>query len=292
MTNATAIEKQTNRTDLMFGEKGEIYALANRIKVMVPGGQKLSDNEAMALAQVSTVTKLNPFIGEIWYIPGKGPMIGIKGARRLDQESTAKKGGYSFPRFTVCPPAEAGANEAQVKDCAYAFKCEIEDSASTLAFQKMFTEILASLRESGCTDPVGEARQILGSRPVWTGYGFSTRSEESRMNKVQLAQKRAESNALGRRLVLPFGVEVSAAESVHEYVDVKAVDVTTIVQQNENPDPVTDDTWTRWLTTAKRADKAGIPHSEIKRDAVINDDLVAYIQEVSGFIQEAERQSA
>lgn len=287
MTNS--IEKTTTRTDLMFGEKAEIYALANRIKVMVPGGQKLSDNEAMALAQVSTVTKLNPFIGEIWYIPGKGPMIGIKGARRLDQESTSKKNGYSFPRFTSCPPEEAGANETQAKDCAAAFKCEIEDSAATLAFQKMFTETLASLREAGSADPVGEARQILGTRPVWTGYGFSTRSEESRMNKVQLAQKRAEANALGRRLVLPFGVDVSPAENAQEYVDAKAEDVITV---SESPDPVTNETWNHWLTTAKRADKAGIPHSEIKRDAVVNADLVAYIEEVTGFIQEAQAQAA
>src|SRR5262245_20468210 len=95
-----------------YGNSEDIYSLAKRIKVMVPGGNKLTDSEAQALAQVSIVTKCNPFIGEIWYIPGRGPMIGIKGARRHGNEDVKEAGGkdsYWFPELLPCSALESGA---------------------------------------------------------------------------------------------------------------------------------------------------------------------------------------
>lgn len=284
----TGIQTQT---EITFGQSADIVALSKRIKIMVPGGSKLSDNEAMALAQVSQVTRLNPFIGEVWYIPGRGPMIGIKGARRMDQEAVTLKGGYSFPLFTPCSGDEAGANETQMKDIHAAFKCEITDSLAIASYQKLFLETINSLRSAECKDPVGEAKQIVGPRPVWTGYGFSTRAEESRMNKVQLAQKRAEANALGRRIIIPFGVEVSSSENAVEYINAKVTNME-IIEEGKNPDPVKNETWNKWIAVAERADKAQIPHSQIKRDKVTELDLGAYIEEILPFVLDAERQTS
>lgn len=208
------------QTALVFGEKVELQALANRIKTMTPGGKNLSDNEAMALAQVSHLTALNPFIGELWYIPGSGPMVGIRGSRRYGNEQIKHEGGpdaYWSPHFFVCDPEEAGVPSG-VKVAAV-YRCEIHDSVSTRQYQKMILETINAFREGGAPDPFGEAVKIVGPKPLWVGYGYSTPDEKSKMNKAALARKRAEADALKRRFYIPFGAGVSEYEDRGEMVE-------------------------------------------------------------------------
>lgn len=192
-----------------YGTKEELTTMAVRFKTALRGGDKLNNNELIALAQITNITHLNPFIGELWYIPGKGPMIGIAGARRLWNEKSAAGGGWSSVDIQPCTGQEAGYT-GDVKDLAAAFKATAHDSAATAQYQKMFTETIKVMRESGSQDPFGDAKQICGPRPQWEGFGFSTVSETSRMNKTQLARKRAEADALKKCINVPFGLEVSA----------------------------------------------------------------------------------
>ena len=221
-----------------YGESEEIFAFAKRVKVMVPGGNKLSDSEAQALAQVSYVTGLNPFIGEVWYIPGRGPMVGIKGARRCGNEEISKAGGpdaYWFADTQPCSPQEAGAPDGE--NVAAAYKSVITDSVSTAKYQKMLIETISAMREAGSPDPVGEAKQIIGKKPEWIGCGYSTVSEQSKMNKQALAMKRAEADALKRKFSIPFGADVAAGENAVDagaWVEAQAADVTDIA-----PHPMT-----------------------------------------------------
>lgn len=201
-----------------YGNKMDVISLSQRIKIMVPGGNKLTDSEAQALAQVSLVTTCNPFIGEIWYIPGRGPMIGIKGARRHGNEQIEKAGGlqaYWTADLHPCSGEDAG-YKGDTKDLAAAYKCTITDSVSTMGYQKMILETIAALRAGGSQDPVGEAREICGTRPQWIGYGFATVSEQSKMNKQALAMKRAEADGLKRKFDIPFGADVAGADSASE----------------------------------------------------------------------------
>lgn len=211
-------------TNVILGEYADIEVFAKRIKQLMRGGEKLSNNDAMGLAQFSKVTGLNPFIGECWWIPGSGAMVGIAGARRLEQEQARQTGGASFPNITVCDAAEAGATEAELKDVVAAFRCEINDSHASWAYQKMFSATLDSLRQSGVIDPVPVAREICGPRPSWVGYGYSKKSEPSRMNKIQLARKRAEADALKKRIAIPFGAEISDSDVSPDYIDAPAED--------------------------------------------------------------------
>jgi hypothetical protein len=211
-------------TDIVFGNSDEIQQFAARIKLMMRGGDKLSGPEALALAQVAKVTGLNPFIGECWYISGSGPMVGIAGARRLDQEDTTKRGGYSTVNLIPVPPEEAGALEFEIKDVVAAFRAEISDSQATLEYQRMFSAALQSLREAGVADPVPEARWICGPRPMWVGYGYSTKGERSRMNKTQLARKRAEADALKKKIVIPFGAQIAETDQAPDYIEAQATD--------------------------------------------------------------------
>ncbi len=215
---ATNLQNKNTAIIQQYGQADDVYILAKRIKVMVPGGNKLQDSEAQALAQVSLVTQCNPFIGEIWYIPGRGPMIGIKGARRHGNQQIEEAGGptaYWVPDMKPCSGPEAGYT-GKTEDLESAWCCTITDSVSTLSFQKMFLETVNVLRAAGSKDPVGEAREICGKRPEWKGYGFATRSENSKMNKQALAMKRAEADALKKKFDIPFGAEVANGDTAFE----------------------------------------------------------------------------
>jgi hypothetical protein len=231
-----------------YGQADDIYTLAKRIKVMVPGGNKLNDSEAQALAQVSLVTQCNPFIGEIWYIPSRGPMIGIKGARRHGNQQILEAGGkeaYWFPDLKPCTGEEAG-YKGDIKGLEAAYKCTITDSVSSRAYQQMFLETVNSLRAAGSKDPVGEAREICGKRPEWNGYGFSTVAEQSKMNKQALAMKRAEADALKRKFDIPFGAEVASGDTALEaeasdWVETPPTNMSDTVDQTFKPADVLDE---------------------------------------------------
>ena len=80
MKNNVALEQ--------YGERDALSEMVHRVKHCVPNGKRLKDAEVLSLAQVALATGLNPFTGEIWYIPGKGPMAGIKGLRRRAREQS------------------------------------------------------------------------------------------------------------------------------------------------------------------------------------------------------------
>ena len=58
-------------------------ALADKLRFMVVGGKKLTDEEIKALAQFAVVQDLNPFNQECYYLPRYGPYAGIVGIRKL-----------------------------------------------------------------------------------------------------------------------------------------------------------------------------------------------------------------
>ena len=192
-----------------YGDKTELVGMATRFKTALRGGDKLNNNELIALAQVSKLTRLDPFIGELWYIPGKGLMIGIAGARRLWNEKSAAGGGWSSVDIQPCSPADAG-YVGDIKDLAGAYKATAYDSSASLQYQKMFLETIAAMRAAGEADPFASAKDICGPRPQWVGYGYATVSETSKMNKTALARKRAEADALKKCINIPFGLTVSA----------------------------------------------------------------------------------
>jgi len=317
----TVMQKADN-TNLTFGSYGDIETLSKRIKLMVKGGDKLTPNEAMALAQVASVTHLNPFIGEVWYIPGKGPMVGIAGARRLEQERTSGQGGYSWPIVTPCAPEEAGATEIEIKDVVAAFKVEINNSAATADYQRLFSATLEAVRGAGVADPFAAAKEICGPRPVWVGYGYSKKTDQSTMNKMQLARKRAEADALKKCIVIPFGAQVADTEVSPAYLDVQATDIKVTrteadnmrelgiqtgapewegtpeeweteppKQQAENPDPIDDKAWDKWLALCHRAEKVDVRYALVDRKNTTKSDLRAGYNELLQFVKDAEQQA-
>lgn len=61
--------------------------------------------------------------------------------------------------------------------------------------------------------------------------------------------------------------------------------------QTENPDPVKDATWKAWADLVRRANAVNVPHSDVERAKTTDGDLLAYIQEITPFVRDAEDQA-
>lgn len=163
-----------------------IERLAERIKRCVPNGDRLDNNEALALAQIAVSTDLNPFVGELYYIPGKGPHIGIEGLRRKASEQST---------YSMAPPramdndeiAEHGLKDGDVGRVAELYRHDILARA---------VEINKAAEEP-----------IIPIKPI-VGVGIWKKGDQFPKGKspAWVASKRAEADALkkGFNIVMPF----------------------------------------------------------------------------------------
>ena len=69
-------------TLVQYGDRDQVRELGSRIKRFLPNGNKMESVDALSLAQLSIAHGLNPFIGDVWWIPKKGIMVGINGLRK------------------------------------------------------------------------------------------------------------------------------------------------------------------------------------------------------------------
>ena len=77
----------------IYGNREDVREIETRLEVLIVGGRALNPNERRALAQVAVAHGLDPFNGEAWIIPGSGPMIGIKGLRKLARRQLRREHG-------------------------------------------------------------------------------------------------------------------------------------------------------------------------------------------------------
>jgi len=81
-------------TVIARGDRQDVLALASRIKRFLPGGDKYTDTEALALAQLGLALDLNAFLGDIFYLKkgtrAIGLMVGIKGDRKIARRNGAR----------------------------------------------------------------------------------------------------------------------------------------------------------------------------------------------------------
>jgi len=192
MTNALVERKESKIA--AWGDRNEIREIARRVQLMAPGAKKLSEEEALALAQGAVAHGLDPFNGEIWYIPGSGLMAGIKGLRKAAREQL--KGNYWCEFNQITDPDVMA--QLDIPRDALAFECVLRDSETITAYSESFK------RMNEQNVPIDVILDVLGSRPYTTGYGYVESGEKSRMTPIQLARKRAEADAIKRRFDLPF----------------------------------------------------------------------------------------
>ncbi len=187
-----------------WGDRAEVREMARRVQLMVPGGRKLKTNEALALAQAAVAHGLDPFNGEIWYIPDSGLMAGIKGLRKAARRQI--KGNF-WPEFEQItdPDLRRG---LFIPEGALAYRCILRDTETILAY----AEAWKSMAQNGV--PVELIPKMIGDRPYCEGVGYYMPGERTKMAPAQVAMKRAEADALKRRFDLPFAIPSGDVDAI------------------------------------------------------------------------------
>jgi len=176
-----------------FGERDAIREMTDRLTKMLPGTVRLTQQEALTVAQVAVAHGLDPFNGEVWGLKGEnekwyGVMVGIKGLRKCARRQADQEGGTYWTEIVRVDPKKYGSPETAV-----VYECKVRDTITTQAYGKS----LYTLTQAGI--PYAEAVRMLGDAPVVTGVGIATPDERSKMSIHARAKKRAEAEALRQR---------------------------------------------------------------------------------------------
>ena len=206
------ISKTPTNAVAQWASRDDVRELQQRLQIMLPGGSKLSPGELTALAQGSVAHGLDPLNGEIWMIPGRGLMIGVKGLRKKAREQVV--GNFWIDFREIANPEER--KRAGIADGALAYEARLFDSENILTY----TGAVEKLMKAGI--PWEAVKEMVGEKPYSVGIGVLKPGEQTKMERIQCAMKRAEADALKRRFDVPFGLEVVAEEdslSGGEWVD-------------------------------------------------------------------------
>lgn len=216
---------------------------AQRLRYMIVNGAKLAEPEVFALAQYAAATLLDPFSGECWYIPGKGPCPGIAGWRKKAQEqleyeaehSGVKEGAHYWVEFYP-----AGENDCKF-DAArgdIAFVAHLRDY---LTQKRWRNDVFVAAKEIMSLDPgkvpyseaMAIAREMVGKEPLVIGAGVVFAGENfggnDKFDRFERCKKRAEKAALRKRFPRIHLPEPEGVDDVVDSGDYK------IVMEEEEP---------------------------------------------------------
>ena len=207
MNNGKELVKASGGVIAAFGTRDEVRELTDRLKLMLPGGERLGGSQIRALAQGAVAHGLDPFNGEIWMIPGRGLMIGIKGLRRKAREQS--QGGFYINFFEIIDPDDR--RRWGIPDGALAFEARLYETDNL----RSYTETIERLTKAGM--PWETVEKIVGVRPYTSGIGYTLAGEPTKMTRIQNAQKRAEADALKRRFDVPFGLAIETENDEPAY---------------------------------------------------------------------------
>lgn len=271
--------------------------LAMRLKNLVSNGKKLANEEAIALAQYSVATGLNPFVGECYYLPGLGPGPGIAGWRVKAEEQLeyeAMKARMPAARFwcDYIMPEDGEADYDPAKG-DIAVKAVLHDSISRTTWEQSRLAHYIELAKSGLKDGAWEiASELVGLEPVRTAVGIVRGSENfgsDKMGRYERACKRAEKAAIRKRFPrvhLPEPLGFDAMDVIDaELKDVSEAEPQRTTDQNladlygattPTPDePVTPPSATMSLETAE-----DVLNSEEKRYGDIDSETLGHMSRV------------
>lgn len=213
-----------DRALALLPDKQQLLDVNKRIETMLPGGSKLNTNERYALAQIAVAHGLDPFNGEVWYIPGRGPMIGIKGLRKKAREQVQGNFWIDFREITDADERKRYSIDAG----ALAFEARLFDSENIMTYCSM----VERMTKAGI--PWSSVSSMLGDKPYTSGIGVLRPTEQTKMERVQCAMKRAEADALKRRFDVPFGLNVEPDTEPDEVSEWK-IEGSQVVEHDADP---------------------------------------------------------
>ena len=189
--------------------------MVNQLKLMISNGQRLTDTEAIALANFCVIEGLDPFNQEAHLLKSQdgkiaGCMVGIKGLRRkaMEQLHNIQPAALFTVQFKpITPPTP---------DIEIAVEATLRDTISIQQYSKLRGEVEDMFRQNKPNKmldraDLDEVKQIVGEPPVWKGLGYFYKKERSpykdaKFPPMERAQKRAESAAIRARFQINYRV--------------------------------------------------------------------------------------
>jgi len=204
-----------------FGTRDQVKELGDRLRKLMPGSQRFTEDEALTVAQVALAHDLDPFNGEVWGLKGDnnkwyGVMVGIKGLRKKGREQAKKEGGDYWISYNRADPDvyNQPAN-------AVVYEAVLRDSISFGAWSRSYIEILNAVRDQP-DDIKKTLLDAIGEPPNVIGIGIAKPDERSKMEIHARAKKRAEADAIKQRYDISFKgatVDFEHLEENGDYVD-------------------------------------------------------------------------
>lgn len=177
-----------NEIAIIEEEKIQLRELGHEIKTLLPGGDKLTDNQAIAVAKYSRLTRANSFRGEIWgYRDKNGNLVLVDGYKLLVR--WAKKISDYSDKYEPLAKGEEGLLDGDI-----GYRCYIlrYDRKSELSF---YIQAGASFTEAYnlvATQAVGVVPKKEATYDPPKGWTWD-----------QVARKRALKNALNLAYPMP-----------------------------------------------------------------------------------------
>lgn len=121
----------------------DLEAMAKRVKMLMPGGHKLSDEQALAAVQHALASGLNP-ITDAWYWPGKDGQLAIGDKYTMMISWAKSKSEYTtkYQRLTLKEKEEHGLDSKDIAVWVWLLR---DDRAHLI---KEYTEMGASFKDA------------------------------------------------------------------------------------------------------------------------------------------------
>jgi hypothetical protein len=185
-----------NNSLILADEKDNLVELGHQVKALLPGGNKLSDNQAISIANYAALTKANPFRGEIYGYPdNNGQLVLVDGYKLLIRWAKSISD-YDEDYGERLPVGVEGIEEGDI-----GYRCTIMRHDKKIAI-KEYVDMGAPFREA--YDLV--SNKAVGIVKKSETYNFSKKKpipSPKGWSWDEVARKRALKNVLNRAYPMP-----------------------------------------------------------------------------------------
>lgn len=208
-----AIEIRGNETMEIaphYGSRQDIIQLGKRIKALMPGGQKLSIEQAMSAAEAAILSDANLFRGDIYVYEDKGQLVVADGYKLLVREAK-RQSDYAETYFDLTPEEREKHNIADDSIAVWVYI--LRDDR-----RRFYQQALQDAKEFGLN--FREARKEALEAEATKALGIVTKRDMTKRNGEPMdppntltwedvAKKRGLKHALRRAYALPSPREIA-----------------------------------------------------------------------------------
>ncbi len=189
-----------------YGDDAEITLLINQVRRAIPSAKDLTNDEVRSLVIASKFSGLDPFAGEIYYIPRLGIQVASKVLVSDAVTAAARRGASIIVDYQQIHSGTSAGDQISLAAGDVAWECIITDSAKRQRWFNERLQLIESYKAMGYAPD--EVRQLvkddLGDRPpVITAMGVVRASEnfggpgaEQKFTRHDRAKKRATKKAI------------------------------------------------------------------------------------------------